>query len=156
EFARYWLTGNNWNAIGYSQAFDELLIPFARVGGVAFVSWATVVFASTLLFAFLRRKDTNLAISLLPLMAWIAIIYVVGFIDDGIRWTHKNDVAAEVVALQPNVPMSGLNYEKWRQLRQRHVQMAEEELTKLRSTPDGVELPVTVIFPESPMNFMYD
>jgi apolipoprotein N-acyltransferase len=157
EFARYWLTGNNWNAIGYSQAFDELLIPFARVGGVAFVSWATVVFASTLLFAFLRRKDTNLAISLLPLMAWIAIIYVVGFIDDGIRWTHKNDVAAEVVALQPNVPMSGLNYEKWRQLRQRHVQMAETEIQKFAANPHrNRDLPVTVIFPESPMNFMYD
>ncbi|HCA58588.1 MAG TPA: hypothetical protein DEP46_11450, partial [Blastocatellia bacterium] len=33
EFLRYWLTGNNWNAIGYSQAFSAN-IALASYGGV--------------------------------------------------------------------------------------------------------------------------
>jgi apolipoprotein N-acyltransferase len=45
--------------------------------------------------------------------------------------------------------MSGLTYEKWKLLRQRHVELAESALTENRP-------PTTVIFPESPMNFAYE
>ena len=34
EFARYWLTGNNWNALGYSQAFAPGPRQLAAVGGI--------------------------------------------------------------------------------------------------------------------------
>ena len=40
EFLRYWVTGNNWNAIGYSQAFptlDNSLV--AEFGGYIVWSW---------------------------------------------------------------------------------------------------------------------
>ncbi|MEO8072757.1 MAG: hypothetical protein ABI686_05880, partial [Acidobacteriota bacterium] len=33
EFLRFNLTGNNWNAVGYSQAFQPHLIELANVGG---------------------------------------------------------------------------------------------------------------------------
>lgn len=64
EFLRYWLTGNNWNAVGYSQAFtwftEQGLLP-AQVGGVYLVGFSILVF--NLLFAsvFLaRRKVRNI------------------------------------------------------------------------------------------------
>jgi apolipoprotein N-acyltransferase len=65
--------------------------------------------------------------------------------------------ASAVIAIQPNVPMSGLTFEKWRQLRQKHVQLAEAALTKLNQQPTTDNRPpTTVIFPESPMNFAWD
>ncbi len=53
--------------------------------------------------------------------------------------------------------MSGLNEEKWLKLRQRHVELAEDALRKLKEqrTMDNGQ-PTTIIFPESPMNFMYE
>src|SRR5262249_9063092 len=56
---------------------------------------------------------------------------------------------------QPNVPMSGLDYDAWMQLRKRHVELAEAALDKLKKVL-GDSGPTTVIFPESPMNFMYE
>jgi len=53
--------------------------------------------------------------------------------------------------------MSGLNEEKWLKLRQRHVELAEDALQKLGEQPTtNNEQPTTIIFPESPMNFMYE
>ena len=40
EFLRYWLTGNNWNAIGYSQAFSGRGLFLASWGGISIVSFA--------------------------------------------------------------------------------------------------------------------
>ncbi len=37
EFLRYWITGNNWNALGYSQAFVFGLPIVAGLGGVLMV-----------------------------------------------------------------------------------------------------------------------
>src|SRR4051812_29152253 len=42
EFLRYWLTGNNWNAAGYSQAFAFFPGSFGRLGGVMLVSFLCV------------------------------------------------------------------------------------------------------------------
>lgn len=153
EFLRYWLTGNNWNAIGYSQAFDDTLLPMARTGGVLLVGGACVAFSSVLMFSLLSGKRQRLIVGFAPLLFWLVLIFVVGFIDGALRILQKGDRAARVVAIQPNVPMSGLTYEKWQELRERHVRMAEAELAKL--TTDSREL-TTVIFPESPMNFMYE
>ena len=38
----------------------------------------------------------------------------------------RSEKDATVIAVQPNVPMSGLNTEKWEKLRERHVELAEE------------------------------
>ncbi|HEV7701282.1 MAG TPA: hypothetical protein VGO43_13705, partial [Pyrinomonadaceae bacterium] len=52
EFARYWLTGNNWNAIGYSQAFGGggfgPVVWVARVGGML-LSGALIVYVNVAL-----------------------------------------------------------------------------------------------------------
>lgn len=158
EFSRYWLTGNNWNSVGYSQAFDKHLLTFVHYGGVLLVGFVCASLSAVLVFALAwsRKSTRSLFGGFIPLILWIAMIYSVGFVESGIRRLHKGDLATTLVALQPNVPMSGLTLEKWRELRRRHIQLAESALTKLseqRALND--DLPVTVIFPESPMNFMY-
>src|SRR5687768_10043046 len=50
EFARYWFTGNNWNAIGYSQAFSGNIVGWAAWGGVLIVSLIVVVLNSIFVF----------------------------------------------------------------------------------------------------------
>ncbi len=160
EFLRYWLTGNNWNAIGYSQAFVPGMTKTAAVGGVYFVG-GLVSLGSTLLAARLRvERSTRLAHILTVSVTGLALISTASLL-----W-HRETANIEadrtstsiLVALQPNVPMSGLTLEKWRQLRQRHVELAESALVKIEQNPQSaVRNPqLTVIFPESPMNFQYE
>src|SRR5712692_200250 len=56
ELGRYAVTGQLWNAIGYSQAFHPMLIQSARWGGVYAVSFLVLVANSTIAFAFTRRS----------------------------------------------------------------------------------------------------
>ncbi|NNF00071.1 MAG: apolipoprotein N-acyltransferase, partial [Pyrinomonadaceae bacterium] len=95
----------------------------------------------------------------------------------------ENSANANVVAVQPNVPMSGLNRSKWRSLRERQARLAETALAKpnflgvarrqakIDALPEDLEKrtrfyeelalesfkndQTTVILPESPMNFQY-
>lgn len=52
EFLRFNLTGNNWNAIGYSQAFTNHLIQTAQIGGVYLVGFWIIVFNSLIALNF--------------------------------------------------------------------------------------------------------
>ena len=71
---------------------------------------------------------------------------------------------SNVVAVQPNVPMSGLDQTKLRDLRERQTVLAEAELKNIEEkrrgfsplVPAGQPQPTVVILPESPMNFMYN
>ncbi len=56
EFIRLWTTGNNWNALGYSQAFNAF-VNIGAYGGVPLVSFWLVV-GSTALFWYLRSIQT--------------------------------------------------------------------------------------------------
>src|SRR5262249_45465813 len=63
---------------------------------------------------------------------------------------------SQVVAIQPNVPMSNLNEPRWRELRQHQVEQAESALAKINEQRfTNYELPILVVFPESPMNFQW-
>jgi apolipoprotein N-acyltransferase len=66
----------------------------------------------------------------------------------------KNDLESIIVAVQPNVPMSGLNHFEWQRLRENHVELSENALKQL--TTDHRSLTAVIVFPESPMNFMYE
>ncbi len=156
EFARYWLTGNNWNAIGYSQAFVPSLIGSASTGGVLLVGFLVVV-GSTIIVLTIIWNEGRKRWWLRTLVLLMAVAGIISYFVPRSRAVSNGPESAQIVALQPNVPMSGLHYEKWRQLRQRHVQMAETEIRKFAANPHrNRDLPVTVIFPESPMNFMYE
>jgi apolipoprotein N-acyltransferase len=65
--------------------------------------------------------------------------------------------SANVIAVQPNVPMSGLKYGELENLRTRHVELAENALQKFKQQlTTERRLPTIIIFPESPMNFEYE
>lgn len=227
EFLRYWITGNNWNALGYSQAYAPLR-HLASVGGVPTVSFyvASVSSAFALVivaFSARNRQEIRSRIALLSLLFWLspfaAVVVFIwqrstrqiltrSFFRRRILWRLVLPLAlgislgvlalfipdgsgsgpsrplkglanGYVVALQPNVPMSGLDYAKWNELRRRHVQLGENGLKpnfegaieheiKTFSYEDRgerlkgmyeeqfVQAPKIVIFPESPMNFMYE
>jgi apolipoprotein N-acyltransferase len=72
------------------------------------------------------------------------------------RLLSKNK-SANVIAIQPNVPMSGLKYGELENLRTRHVELAENALQKFNQQLIAEYQPPTIIiFPESPMNFEYE
>ena len=161
EFLRYWLTGNNWNAIGYSQAFfiPSYYDAFLRVGGVAVVSFHSVALSGAVLFSELMRRGSwafQRLVFILPGLLLLPPLWT----SSAAIWNRpepsvfKPSPVANVIALQPNVPMSGVDSIKLDQLRQRQIDLAEIEIKKL-PTADR-QLPTVVILPESPMNFMYE
>src|SRR2546425_2578709 len=62
EWARYAVTDQLWNALGYSQAFHPWLIHSARWGGVYVVSFLIVTANMALALAVLQRKRKGLAL----------------------------------------------------------------------------------------------
>lgn len=151
EFLRYWLTGNNWNAIGYSQAFGVLFLKAASLAGVLAISFICVLITACYTFVILERSKASAWLAIAPLL-FIGIDQSANlFLLTPSR--SVSDRAAAVVAIQPNVPMSGLTYEKWKSLRQKHVELAESALATI---DDRRTTNTTVIFPESPMNFAYE
>ena len=155
EFARYWITGNNWNALGYSQAFSTITPSFARLGGVLLVSFVCVALNAAIVTYLLIRNWTS---ALLGGLVWAASFPTGMFIGIDNSGESDPERTVNVVAIQPNVPMSGLTYEKWQALRQRHVRLAETALAQVENNPKSeISNPKSVvIFPESPMNFMYE
>ena len=163
EFARYWLTGNNWNAIGYSQAFEFLVNGFPSIGGVYLVSW--MIAASNFLilgviFTFLGRRQhvVYFAIVFILLVGmFIAAPYHFPECLSGCAdLLHTSD--SKVIAVQPNVPMSGLDPKKWNELRDQQIALAEKVISaeRARGKSDKQNSSTTVILPESPMNFQWD
>jgi apolipoprotein N-acyltransferase len=180
EWLRLQLTGMGWNALGYSQAFQPILIQISRFGGVYLVS------------AFLVSMSTAIVFSLIYLSyrrGWvvftIAGLLAVGIMVDGkLRTPLKPSVQPiNIVAVQPSIPIDGNwgddNFEK--QMTLRHITLSEEELKQLlpvrikAGEVDPPSKPITnassgsgkpanssftsktlVIWPESPMNFHYE
>jgi apolipoprotein N-acyltransferase len=158
EFARYWVTGNSWNAVGYSQAFVPNMMKTAAEGGVYLVGFLVVLGTSLLAFGMQLRRNSWLAKGFAAVVAVLALISLGNLFRITISQTDDREQStATVVALQPNVPMSGLTIEKWRELRRRHIRLAESALNRLKEQQTtNNESHTTVIFPESPMNFMYE
>lgn len=150
EFLRMWLTGNNWNAIAYSQAFEPTYVSLAAYGGVYLLSFCILVVNSV--FFFLRFKNSSNLISGLIFLCILGLAFAPVFLLKKDASLIETSGVAKIVAVQPNVPMNGLTIEKYEQLLERHVQLAENAL-KQQTTNN--EQPTTVIFPESPMIFQY-
>jgi len=160
EFLRYWLTGNNWNAIGYSQAFA---LPWpAACGGVILVSFICLLINSAIFTCLMNRTDVvafarrSWVMAIIGLAGLVVIVYPFGFallMEDG---RPKPPQIAKVIAIQPNVPMEGLDSQKWDQLRPRQIDAAESELKKISEPSTTSSEHALVVLPESPMNFMYE
>ncbi len=153
EFARYWITGNNWNAVGYSQAFGFPipLFDIARLAGVLAVSFAVLLLSSVVVLFFAK---TDRLVSISSGFVWLFLLFSGVILSIGRSGGPSvPNVVANVIAIQPNVPMSGLNPQRLEQLRTRQIELAAAELQKLST---GHRQSATVILPESPMNFMYN
>lgn len=177
EFLRYWLTGNNWNAIGYSQACEPYcsvptiwLIPSlwtAAIGGVLFTT-GIIVFANALI---LRTLAANLRSGEIgkgfkkSVLEWVGVFVLsvaLSFLHAVTRLDDRRDKTWQtVVAIQPNVPMSGIGYSELEPLRQRQFDLAEREVRAIRNNRSKSDAGspfqnITVVLPESPMNYMYN
>ncbi len=229
EFLRYWLTGNNWNAIGYAQAFG-FGMGAASIGGVYLVGfWVTFINSFVAYSCLLKQRKTRIRLNdrftlygfitaATPLLGGIMLLadrnfrrfvrrprvwrrvrfQIVAFpafmillwclqASADSRSVQNNGVirpnnTAYVVAVQPNVPMAGLDYSSWGVLRERQIQLAEQAsqpdftdavnqqlqyTDKLKIDEDRKfyedfyreqysKRPKLLILPESPMNFMYN
>jgi len=152
EYARLSVTGQLWNAIGYSQAFHPALIQIARYGGVYAAGFLIVTVNAAIAYALVQRTMRGLGRAALV----IAGVLVVMLGSNGIRTISVRPVYRlpdlRIVAVQPNVPMDPVkSAEQLQELITRHLVMSDDALSALPH--DGV--PRLVIWPESPMNFSY-
>jgi len=220
EFLRLWTSGNNWNSIGYSQAFNPFVY-YASFGGVFFIGFCVV--AANAFFpwyvGFLKRhmgesfaglyprnlinrvrnfdwkfgevfSDREKAFANARLIAPVIVFVLVfgallsaPYLVEPSREQLAERSSAYVVAIQPNVPMDGLNLAKWKILRQRQINLAERtlrqpdllQIARRQAEIDARPFDVgkrtrfyqelaresfkngkkIVVFPESPMNFQY-
>jgi apolipoprotein N-acyltransferase len=228
EFLRFWVTGNNWNAVAYSQAFGGGVLEYARFGGIYLVGFIVLMFQTLTVLITLHHRDLSknekaaptYRAGLFAIFGWLpflnravrekgkemdaqggvsqraALFYVAvllilpfggGVINNLLTQPAAKrpyeGTSASIVAIQPNVPMSGLDGPRYEELKRKHLVWAEGAFEsnlpklvdeKLASEPEspgdeswrrtwaGVftkrfqNQPKIVIFPESPMNFMYE
>jgi apolipoprotein N-acyltransferase len=151
EWGRLALTGQLWNAIGYSQAYQPVLIQPARWGGVYAIGFLVVSINAALAFLVMKRSAKAFLITGLIVLS-VALVILTSRQSARPELTANKSPGAVVVALQPNVPMNLVkSNEEMQALIDRHVSMSEAALEQLPN--DGT--PRLVIWPESPMNFAY-
>ncbi|MGH9873776.1 MAG: apolipoprotein N-acyltransferase [Pyrinomonadaceae bacterium] len=149
EWARLGVTGQLWNAIGYSQAFQPLLIHAARWGGVYAVGFLIALVNAAIAYAVLKRTRNAVANSVIAIL--IFCIVPMAIPELGEMWANSSTDAV-VIAIQPNVPMDLIKpTAEMEHLRVRHFEMSEAALRNLKDD----ESPRLIIWPESPMNFTY-
>nr|MBA3770428.1 hypothetical protein [Blastocatellia bacterium] len=141
EFLRYWMIGNNWNAIGYSQAFTfsdsspiiligNLTCSLVRVGGLLSAGFLIVLCNSSIALSSTGRSRQSYILSgslFFVFLLWMGLYLVLypPMLDSRARGI------AATVAIQPNVPMSGMDSVKSDQYRNNQVKVAEAEIKSL-------------------------
>ncbi len=160
EFLRFNLTGNNWNAVGYSQAFRPQLIQTANIGGVYLIGFLIISFNVFIFFNFknlhfgvLENRKKRIAAAVIFVSATLIFSFIEILTSKQISTSAE---VAKVIVIQPNVPMSSLKYGELEALRERHVELTESALQKISEQRTANGEPTIVIFPESPMNFEYE
>ncbi len=154
EWARFALTGQLWNAIGYSQAYVPSLIQAARWGGVYLIGFLIV--AVNAAFAYWILERTKRAVRIVALMVGaVALVILSSLMVSDLPATREP--IAVVVAVQPNVPMKfNRSAAETAMLINRHLMMSEGELWKWEAKQaTQKQLARVVIWSESPMNFSY-
>jgi apolipoprotein N-acyltransferase len=151
EWTRLGVTGQLWNALGYSQAYHWYLTQPARWGGVYAVSFLIVAINSAVALLIVRRTRWTIAASLAMILAVVFVTYAspgtISVVDSLL--SHRD---VQIVAVQPNVPMTPVkSLQETNELLERHFALTTRGLQSLGNTPN----PKLVIWPESPMNFSY-
>jgi apolipoprotein N-acyltransferase len=149
EWGRFAITGQLWNALGYSQAYQPVLIQPARWGGVYAVGFMIASVSASLAFLVLKRDVKSLLTTLLVVVS-VALLIFASLESD--PHSSSRPPGPVVVALQPNVPMDIVkSTDEMKTLVDRHVSMSEAALKPLLKDA----APRLVVWPESPMNFAY-
>src|SRR3569832_2797596 len=121
EWVRLEVTGQLWNALGYSQAYHAWLIQPATWGGVYAVSFLIVAINSVVALVVISRTKFSILAAALTILAIGCVILVSGD-ETGESNLSLDRPIVDVVAVQPNVPM---NLEKTAAeltaLRDRHI-----------------------------------
>jgi apolipoprotein N-acyltransferase len=174
EWARLGVTGQLWNAIGYSQAYHPALIQAARWGGVYMVGFLIVTVNAAIAYLLVKRTKHSL-IGLALAAALVGIVILLAGRNPAMRGAAVERVEdAVVIALQPNVPMESVSLEEMKALMERHLSMSEAALREWERGPRSTDsdkvqdeahrkellearmrMPRIFIWPESPMNFTY-
>ncbi len=157
EFARYWITGNNWNAIGYSQAFASGIVWLSSVGGIYLISFAVVAWNALIAFSVIRflAKGSDVKRSLAASAA--GLIVLASAIFGLVRLREplpKSEAGARVTVIQPNVPMDGLDPQRHEALLAMHFRDSSSALRAARREKPA-DVPSLIVFPESPMLFQW-
>jgi apolipoprotein N-acyltransferase len=149
EWIRLGVTGQLWNALGYSQAYHTWLIQAAAWGGVYAVSFLIVAFNSAItLFIVKHTQRAILGASMTVL--FVGILMAWSSMEDWSKYSLSLPTVS-VVAVQPNVPMTfAKSAEEMKELLERHLILSNRGLIH-RWEGD----PALVVWPESPMNFTY-
>lgn len=149
EMVRLYVTGQLWNAIGYSQSYVPTLIQPARWGGVYAVGFMIVACNASLAALIARPRRATLIAS----ASALALIAVVILASRPPKENRVEEVAAQLIAVQPNVPVDfRRTLDETQMLVQRHVQLSLQGLQQTDGEDDSLRV---VVWPESPMNFRY-
>jgi apolipoprotein N-acyltransferase len=152
EWVRLGVTGQLWNALGYSQAYQPHLIQPARWGGVYLISFLIVAINAAVALLVLSRTRWTIAAAVLTTLAVAFVMYDAAFTSVIVDYVYSVNDDVRVVAVQPNVPMTIVKTaDELKELRERHVLLSMNGLKRLGDHPG----PRLVIWPESPMNFTY-
>ena len=149
EWVRLGVTGQLWNALGYSQAYNPALIQSANWGGVYAVSFFIVTINSLVALLILRRTRVTVVTAVLM---WAAVLFVNVSSSPNFSNYSSDTLGTNIIAVQPNVPMNPVKSAgEIEALVQRHVSLSQTALARLGNAAG----PRIVIWPESPMNFTY-
>jgi len=155
DWLRYLVTGQLWNALGYSQAFHPLLIQSARWGGVYAVTFLLIGVNAALALLIMRRFRIGLGM-LAGAILFAVVLSLGAHPYPPIKASPQPEVV--VLAIQPNVPMDlGGETAQMNALLERHLSLTRDALDQLGTKygPSIASIPRLVIWPESPMNFSY-
>jgi apolipoprotein N-acyltransferase len=157
EWLRFELTGQLWNALGYTQAFRPALIQAATWGGVYAVSFMLVAVSAAIAYLIVGKDKHRVVVALLALgvvstLLWVSVSEEM--FNEQVRQAGTDVV---IVAVQPNViPDFDRPAAELRALRDRHFSLAAEAFATVETDANLRDLPRVVVFPESPMNFQYE
>ncbi len=156
EWARYTVTGQGWNSLGYSQAFRPEVIQFARLTGVYGVSFLLVAVSAALALGVLERHRIGakkaLAVVGLTMSGCLLVAVVPGFFGRHVKPSSNLHVLAVQPVISVGDARSKLEPPDLNESLRQHLHLSEEALSSL--PPDaGTTL---LIWPESPMNMSLD
>ncbi|MDX6271291.1 MAG: apolipoprotein N-acyltransferase [Acidobacteriota bacterium] len=174
EWARLGMTGQLWNAVGYSQAFHPALIQTATWGGVYAVGFCILAINVALTLLYFKRDARALAVAGLTSVAVALMIWLSARGEVAPPLNRPPD--AVVIAVQPNVSVNfGRSPEETAALVSQHLEMSHGALNVASKDLPGwdagidvrddaarearnramLAVPRLVVWPESPMNFAY-